>query len=351
MIKDCIKQMVEGQDLPYEKASTLMQEIISGESTDAQIGSALTALRMKGETPQEISAFASVMRKYCNQIHPRVSGRLVDTCGTGGDRLKTFNISTISAFVIAGVGGYVAKHGNRSFTSKCGSADVLENLGVNLLLKPSEVEQLIEDIGIGFIYAPVFHPAMKYAIGPRRELGIRSVFNVLGPLTNPAAAKAQLLGVYSQKLTEPIAQSLKLLGCEEAMVVHGIGGMDEISTIGETAISWLKEGIVKNLVLTPRDFGVESTTHDEIRGSNPDESAEILFKVLNGQEDAPRTEIVLVNGVAGIIVAGKTDEFSHAMEMARQSIDSGAAYSKLKNLVKASGGNLTRLEELETKYA
>jgi anthranilate phosphoribosyltransferase len=350
MIKECIKQLVEGRELSYSDACTVMKEIMSGEATEAQISSVLTALRMKGETPNEISAFASVMREFCNQIHPKVLGRLVDTCGTGGDSLKTFNISTASAFVAAGAGVNVAKHGNRSFTSKCGSADVLENLGVNLSLKPNKVEQIIEQVGIGFIYAPAFHPAMKYAIGPRKQLGIRTVFNILGPLTNPADAKSQLLGVYDQKLTKPLAESLRLLGCEEAMVVHGICGIDEISTIGKTAIAWLKDGEVYDIELSPKDFGVKATTHDMIKGTTPNESAEILFKVLNGLADEPHTDIVLVNGVAGIIVSGKTDDFNYAMDMARDSIESGAAYSKLKRLVKASGGNLSRLTELETKY-
>jgi len=351
VIKKCIKHLVEGRDLQYDDACTVMKEVMSGETTDAQISSMLTALRIKGETPHEISAFASVMREFCNQIQPKVPGRLIDTCGTGGDSLKTFNISTVSAFVVAGAGGYVAKHGNRSFTSKCGSADVLENLGVNLTMKPSKVQQSIEHVGIGFIYAPAFHPAMKYAIGPRRQLGIRTIFNVLGPLTNPAAAKAQLMGVYERKLTEPIAQSLKLLGCEEAMVVHGFGGMDEISTIGKTAVSWLKDGEVKNFEFKPSDFGVKATTYEKIKGSDPNESAEIMFRVLNGYDQSPRTEIVLVNGVAGIVVAGKTEDFSHAMEMAKESIESGAAYGKLRSLVKTSQGNMSRLEELEARYA
>lgn len=350
MIKECIKQIVEGKDLSYDDACNLMKEIMSGNASEAQISSVLTALRMKGETPQEISAFASVMRKFCNQIFPHVPGRLVDTCGTGGDSLKTFNISTASAFVAAGAGVYVAKHGNRSFTSKCGSADVLENMGINLSLKPPEVERLIEQVGIGFIYAPAFHPAMKYAIGPRKQLGIRTVFNILGPLSNPAAAKAQLLGVYDEGLTRPIAESLRLLGCEEAMVVHGVGGMDEISTIGKTVISWLKDGEVNNYKFSPRDFGVKTTTHDEIQGTTPGDSAEILFRVLNGRDGSPRTDIVLVNGVAGIIVAGKTGDLGHAMELAKESIESGAAYGKLKRLVKESGGNMSRLEELESRY-
>jgi len=351
LIKESIKQLVEGHDLSYEDACIVMKEIMSGDATDAQISAILTALRMKGETPSEISAFASIMRKFCNQIHPNVKGRLVDTCGTGGDNLKTFNISTVSAFVAAGAGVNIAKHGNRSFTSKCGSADVLENLGVNLYLEPAEVEKAIEKIGIGFIYAPAFHPAMKYAVEPRRQLGIRTVFNVLGPLTNPASAKAQLLGVFDSKLTNPIAESLRILGCEEAMVVHGVGGMDEISTLGETVISWLKNGQIEDYNLTPRDFGVKETIHDKIKGTNKDESSEIMFNILYGIEDGPRTDIVLVNSIAGIIVSGITDDISHAMQLAKESINSGEAYGKLKKLVKHSNGSPARLEELEAKYA
>jgi anthranilate phosphoribosyltransferase len=351
LIKEYIKKLVSGKDLSFDDASTLMKEVMSGGATEAQISSVLTALRMKGETPLEISAFASVMREFCNQIEPRVSGRLVDTCGTGGDSLKTFNISTVSAFVIAGADVYVAKHGNRSFTSKSGSADVLEHLGLNLTVEPSQVERIIETVGIGFIYAPAFHPAMKYAIEPRRQLGIRTVFNVLGPLTNPASAEAQLLGVYDRRLTEPIAESLRLLGCEEAMVVHGKGGMDEISTINVTMVSWLRDDKVKSYEFTPGDFGVKATVHREIRGTTPDGSAEILFKILNGMERGPRTDIVLVNALAGIIVSGRTDDFSHAMELARESIESGKAYEKLRGLVKGSGGDMSRLEELEIRHA
>ena len=241
MIKENIKKLVNGADLTHEESAASMKEIMSGEATNTQIGAFLTALRMKGETSNEITAFTSVMKQYCNQISPTVKGRLVDTCGTGGDKIKTFNISTTAAFVVAGADVAVAKHGNRSVTSKCGSADVLEMLGLNLSIVPEDVERAIEEVGVGFMFAPAFHPAMKYAIGPRREVGIRTVFNVLGPLTNPADANAQLLGVYDPRLTEPLANSLKSLGSEEAMVVHGLNGLDEISTIGKTRVSWLKE--------------------------------------------------------------------------------------------------------------
>ncbi|KPV64014.1 MAG: Anthranilate phosphoribosyltransferase [Candidatus Bathyarchaeota archaeon BA2] len=352
MIKEGIQKLIGGTDLTYEESREIMKEIMSGEATSAQIAAFLTALRMKGETVNEITAFTEVMKEYCRRIHPRVKGRLVDTCGTGGDKIKTFNISTTAAFVVAGAGVVVAKHGNRSVTSKSGSADVLERLGLNLNLEPEAVEKAIEKVGIGFMFAPAFHPAMKYAIGPRRELGIRTVFNVLGPLTNPAGASAQLLGVYDRTLTEPLAHALKNLGCEEAMVVHGLDGLDEISTIGKTLISWLRENEVTTVETVPKDFGVKLAKPEDIKGTTPEESAEITFKILNGCCDIndSKREIVLVNGVAGIVVGGKAEDFSYGMELARESIDSGAAYKKLKTLVKISNGDLSKLEELELKY-
>ncbi|MCW4034044.1 MAG: anthranilate phosphoribosyltransferase [Candidatus Bathyarchaeota archaeon] len=353
MIKECINKLVNNVDLTYEESTAAMQEIMTGEATNTQIGAFLTALRMQGETSEEITAFTSVMKQCCRQISPKVNGRLVDTCGTGGDKIKTFNISTTSAFVVAGAGVAVAKHGNRSVTSKCGSADVLEMLGLNLNVAPEDVEKAIEQVGVGFMFAPAFHPAMKYAIGPRREVGIRTVFNVLGPLTNPANANGQLLGVYDPKLTEPLAESLNRLGCEEAMVVHGLDGLDEISTIGKTQISHLKNGTVTTKVMSPKDFGVKQTNPENIKGTAPQESAETVFKILFGlyKADDARNEIVQVNGAASVIVAGLADDFGYGLEVAQESIESGSAYKKLKDLVKFSGGNLAKLEQLETKYA
>jgi len=352
VIKEGIQKLIDGTDLTYEESQEIMKEIMSGKATNAQIAAFLTALRMKGETVNEITAFTEVMKEYCRRINPSVNGRLVDTCGTGGDKIKTFNISTTAAFVVAGAGVAVAKHGNRSVTSKSGSADVLERLGLNLNLEPEAVKNAIEKVGIGFMFAPAFHPAMKYAIGPRRELGIRTIFNVLGPLTNPADANAQLLGVYDRKLTEPLAHALKKLGCEEAMVVHGLDGLDEISTIGKTAISWLREGEVTTVETIPKDFGVKLARLEDVKGTTPEKSAEITFKILNGCCDIndSKREIVLVNGVAGIVVGGKAEDFSYGMELARESIDSGAAYKKLKTLIKSSNGNLSKLEELELNY-
>jgi len=352
MIKEGIQKLVTGINLTYDESREIMKEIMSGNATQAQIGAFITALRMKGETIDEISALASVMKEFCQRIHPKVNGRLVDTCGTGGDLIKTFNVSTTAAFVVAGAGVAVAKHGNRSVTSKSGSADVLEKLGLNLNLEPKAVEKTIEEVGIGFMFAPAFHPAMKYAIEPRREIGIRTVFNVLGPLTNPANADAQLLGVYEKAWLEPIAHVLKNLGCEEAMVVHGLDGLDEISTIGGTAIAWLKGGEVSLIEVTPQDFGIRQSRPEDILGTTPEQSAEITYQILNecGDNENPKRDIVLVNAAAGIMVGGKAEDFRHGVELAKESIDSGAAYKKLKALVKASGGNASRLEEMERKY-
>ena len=354
MIRESIQKLVEGTNLTTEESRQTMMEIMCGQATNAQTASFLTALRLKGETVEELTAFAKVMRENCCRIKPNVQGRLVDTCGTGGDRLKTFNISTTAAFVVAGAGVAVAKHGNRSVTSKSGSADVLEKLGVNLNVEPKAVEKIIEQVGVGFMFAPAFHPAMKYAVAPRKEIGIRTVFNVLGPLTNPACANAQLLGVYDSKLTLPLAYTLKSLGCEEAMVVYGVDGLDEISTIGKTDIAWLREGEVAELETIPKDFGVKKAKIDELQGGTPEENAETLFRILNGclfAADEAKKDIVLVNAAAGIIVGGQAEDFTYGIEVARKSLENGAAYQKLKALAKASGGTLERLEELESRNA
>ncbi|MGB9960372.1 MAG: anthranilate phosphoribosyltransferase [Candidatus Bathyarchaeales archaeon] len=353
MIKEAIEKLVDGQDLTYEESRGVMKEIMLGEATQAQIAAFLTALRIKGETIEEISAFAAVMRDFCHKINPKIHGRLVDTCGTGGDKLKTFNVSTTAAFVVAGAEIAIAKHGNRSVTSKSGSADVLEKLGLNLNVKPETVEKAVEQIGIGFMFAPVFHPAMKNAAGPRREIGIRTVFNILGPLANPACADAQLIGVYEAALVDKIARVLKNLGLKEAMVVHGLDGLDEISTIGKTLVAWLKNGEIKTLTVTPKDLGVRKAKPEEIVGTTPEESAEYAFKILNGLLKAgdPKRDMVLVNAAAGIVVGGKADDFRYGLELAQESIESGTAYKKLKALIKTyEGSDLAKLEELETKY-
>lgn len=353
MIKEGIQKLIKNSDLTYQESEEIMEEIMSGEATPAQIGAFLAAHRMKGETIQEISAFASLMREFCDKIHPHIEGRLTDTCGTGAAKIKTFNISTISAFVAAGAEVSVAKHGNRSVTSKCGSADVLEQLGLNLDLNPEGVEKMIEEVGMGFMFAPKFHPAMKYAITPRREMGVRTVFNILGPLTNPAGADAQVLGVYSKEWVEPLGHVLKELGCEEAMVVHGVDGLDEISTIGKTWIAWLRDGEVSLLEKSPEDFGFRTAKPDEIRGASPEKSAHLTYKLLTDQlkgGDA-RRDIVLLNAAASILVGGKAETIHQGVELAEESIETGKAYRKLKMMVKASGGNLSKLEKLEKGHA
>jgi anthranilate phosphoribosyltransferase len=351
VIREGIQKLIEGSNLNCAESSEIMAEVMSGKATNSQTAAFLTALRMKGEAVDELIAFALVMRSNCCTIHPKVQGRLVDTCGTGGDKVKTFNVSTAAAFVIAGAEVAVAKHGNRGVTSKSGSADVLEKLGLNLNLAPKAIEGIIEKVGVGFMFAPAFHPAMKYAAEPRREIGIRTVFNILGPLTNPACANAQLLGVYDQKLTVPMAHTLSKLGCEEAMVVYGLDGIDEISTVGKTVIAHLKQGKVTDAIFAPKDFGVKTAKIADLQTFSSEESAEVIFKILNGNlTDGAKAEIVLVNSAAGIILGGKAQTFMEGVEEAKKSIKSGAAYSKLKNLVKASGGNMKRLEELELKY-
>jgi len=353
MIRECIDKLVRNIDLTYEESREIMKEIMSGAATDAQIGAFITALRMKGETVQEISAFAEVMREFCFRISPRVYGRLVDTCGTGGDKIKTFNVSTVSAFVVSGAGVTVAKHGNRSFTSRCGSADLLEKLGLNLDLEPEKIEKVIEEVGVGFMFAPKFHPAMRFAVGPRREVGIRTVFNILGPLTNPAGVNAQVLGVYSKEWVEPLAYVLKELGCEEAIVVHGLEGLDEISVTGRTLLAWLKNGQVSVREIEPDDFGLKPVEFSGTGETTPEESAEIAFRLLNGSLDAQdsRRNIVLLNAAAGIVVGSLADSLAYGAELAAESIDSGAAYKKLRMMVKAYDGDISVLEELEKKYA
>jgi len=348
MIREGIQKLIEGTDLTYEESGVIMNEVMSGKATNSQTAAFLTALRMKGEAVDEIIAFATIMKSHCRLIQPKVQGRLVDIVGTGGDKIKTFNISTTAAFVIAGAGIPVAKHGNRAVTSKSGSADVLEKLGLNLTLEPQAIEGIIERVGVGFMFAPAFHPAMRYAAEPRREIGIRTVFNILGPLTNPASATAQMIGVYDAKLVEPMAYALQKLGCQEALVAHGLDGLDEISTVGKTLLAHLKDGKVSIREVTPAFFGVKPVAPSDLQCGSAEESAETLFRILTGKVNSTaKADIVIVNAAAGIFVGGKASDFQEAIALAQKSIASGAAYSKLKAMVKASGGNLSKLEELE----
>ena len=336
MIQEAIRKVVEKKDLTEAEAKAAMEQIMAGEATPAQIAAFITALRMKGETVDEISGCAQAMRERAVRISPRVD-RLVDTCGTGGDGAKTFNISTAAAFVVAGGGVAVAKHGNRSVSSMCGSADVLEALGVRIDLEPEAVEACIEEVGIGFLFAPRFHASMRHAAGPRREVGIRTIFNLLGPLTNPASAKFQLLGVYDRSLTEPIARVLHRLGVEEAFVVHGLDRLDEISITGETQISHLSRGEVNTFVLHPRDVGLAPAGPGEIAGGDAQRNAEIVRRVLSG-EGGPRRDIVLLNAGAAFVAAGRARDLEEGVALAARVIDEKKALEKLEALIEFTRG-------------
>ena len=340
MIKEAINKLVIGKDLDETLMVAVMNEIMSGETTPAQIGAFITALRIKGETIEEISGAAKVMREKSTRIATDVAMSegevLVDTCGTGGDSSGTFNVSTTTAFVVAGAGIPVAKHGNRSVSSLCGSADVLEALGVNLELTPEQVGACMQEVGIGFLFAPMLHGAMKYAIGPRREIGIRTIFNVLGPLTNPAGANVQLLGVYSPDLCEKLAQVLGRLGSKRAMVVCGAGNVDELTVTGETEVAELVDGKVRNYVVRPEDFGMQRSRLADLKGGDTaEESAEQLRGLLQGAI-GPRRDMLLLNSGAALYVAGKVPDMKTGVELATEVIDSGAALAKLEALVSFS---------------
>jgi len=334
-MKHAIQQLIEGGHLAEDEAADVMRQIMEGLATDAQIAALVVALRMKGETVEEITGFARVMRQYAVQVPVHTDKVVVDTCGTGGDALKTFNISTAAALVVAADGRLaVAKHGNRAATSKCGSADVLEELGVKLDLPPERLGQCIDAIGIGFLFAPSMHPSFKYAAGPRKEIGIRTIFNMLGPLTNPAGAKVQLIGVYDAALCETLAHVLKNLGSERALLVHGVDGLDELSTLGETAVSELKDGQVMSYTLDPEwDLGLARATVEHLAGgASVAENAEILLHILRGKDRGPHRDIVCLNAAGVLRVAGIEGSLDDGMERAAALIDSGAALSVLEQL-------------------
>jgi len=331
-IKEAIQKTVEGISLSQEEAHLVAGEIMEGRATDAQIAALLMALRLKGETIDEITGFAKTMREKATRI-PCAAENIVDTCGTGGDGSGTFNISTLSAIVAAGAGCPVAKHGNRSVSSQCGSADVLKALGVNLEISPEKAGACIDQNDIGFLFAPLLHKAMKYAIGPRRELGVRTIFNILGPLTNPAGAKRQLMGVFSGDLTEPLANALKNLGSEHVMVVHGEDGLDEMTLNGKTRVSELKEGQVTTYDLNPAALGVKTAAANDLKGGDVEQNAAIAKAVLSGEKSAKR-DTVVINAGAVIYVGGKAPSIEAGMQQAEEAIDSGAAMEKLRMLVK-----------------
>lgn len=335
MIKEAIKKVVSGQHLAEEEAGKVMEQIMEGEASPAQIASLITALSLKGETVNEITGFARVMRKKAAPIvsnHPI----LVDTCGTGGDCSGTFNISTTAAFVVAGAGVPVAKHGNRSVSSSCGSADVLEELGIRVDLDRSALEECLNKVGMAFLFAPLLHHSMRHAAGPRREIGIRTVFNILGPLTNPAGARAQVLGVYSPPLTEVLARVLARLGSKRAFVVYGAGGIDEISLEGSSVLCEIREGSVRKGTLNPKRFGFDYAPNSALKGGTPKENAAITRYVLGG-EKGPRRDVVVLNAALGLVAGGKAGNVAEGVELAAASIDSGSALAKLNELVEFTG--------------
>ena len=345
MIKEAIAKVVRGTDLTEREMGTAMDEIMSGTATPAQIAGFITALRLKGETVDEITGAAKAMRDKATKMNFNnhlisidrdeiniEDETILDTCGTGGDGTNTFNVSTATAFVAAGEGVRVAKHGNRAVSSLCGSSDVLENLGVKLDITTTDVEKCILDVGIGFLYAPLFHGAMKHAIGPRQEIGIRTIFNILGPLTNPAGASVQVLGVYEPQLTEKMAEVLKRLATREAFVVCGEGTFDEISICGPTKVSHLKDGEVKTFEMTPEEYGFKRASPEAIKGGNVKENAKIIRDILNG-EKGPKRDMVVLNASAAFVSAGVADNFSEGVVRAVDSIDSGRAMEKLDRLI------------------
>ena len=330
MLKAVLNQVVGGENLSRQEAQESMQAIMTGQASESQIGGLLTALRIKGETSEEIAGFAETMRNHTVKVECRQSD-LLDTCGTGGDRKGTFNISTTVAFVVAGAGASVAKHGNHGVSSSSGSADVLKALGVRIDLPAQNIASVIEDARIAFLYAPTFHPAMKFAGKPRRELGFRTVFNVLGPLTNPLAAERQLMGVYEQSLTKKLAEVLLRLNTRRAMVVHGLDGLDEISTTAPTQVSEVVDGKILSYLIDPAEYGLPIAALEDISGGTPEQNADIVLGILSGKQGA-RRDLVLLNAAAALVVADKAENIREGMILAAKSIDSGAAQAKLERM-------------------
>jgi anthranilate phosphoribosyltransferase len=333
MIKEAINILISNINLSESEMAECMKEIMGGKATDAQIGAFLTALRIKGETVEEITGAARIMREKATAI--KSPDGVLDTCGTGGDMSHTFNISTTTAIVVSACGVPVAKHGNRSVSSQSGSADVLEALGVKIDLSPDRVEKCLFETGFGFLFAPLFHPAMKYAIGPRKEMGIRTIFNILGPITNPAGARKQILGVFADKLTEPLAMVLGNLGANDAMVVHGEDGLDEITLTDGTKVSRFTGNKVDNFFISPEDFGMKRGKLEDLVGADKNANARITLSILNG-EKGPKRDVVLMNSSAAIVVSGKVKDFQEGVLIAAEAIDSGMAAKKLEEIIRVS---------------
>jgi anthranilate phosphoribosyltransferase len=331
MYKELLTTVMAGQNLSKKESADMLNDILSGNLTDAQIAAFITAMAIKGETYEELAGAATAMRSKAQRLQI-LSSTVVDTCGTGGDGLNTFNISTAAAFVVAGAGITVAKHGNRSVSSKCGSADVLEELGINLDVDPETVEMAVNEIGVGFMFAPKFHGAMKYAMPARREVGIRSIFNMLGPLTNPAAASCQLLGVYKPQLTEMFARALNELGCRRAFVVHGHDGLDEISVCDNTRVSELDNGFIKTYDIMPERYFGSAADPDSIAGGDVSENARIISDVYAGKK-GPCRDVVAINAAAAIVAAGAARDLVEGLKIAGNVLDEGKAAAKLAELV------------------
>jgi len=334
MIKEAISKIVKNQDLTESEMIEVMNEIMTGAASPGQIGAFITALRIKGETVDEITGAAKVMRDKATKIEVK-GKKVVDTCGTGGDEAMTFNISTAAAFVAAGAGLTVAKHGNKSVSSRSGSADVLKALGVNIEAEVAKVEKCLAKIGLGFLFAPMLHGAMKYAAPVRREIGIRTIFNILGPLTNPAGARCQVVGVYDDSLTDILGKVLANLGAEHAFVVRGEDGLDEITLTTETKVTELKDGKLRTYHIKPEDFGFKRCKPEDLRGGGPEQNAEIILSILKGKK-GPQYDVVLLNAAAAIVAGGMAKSLEEGISTARGSIDSGAALERLNKLVEMS---------------
>jgi len=330
MIKEAIASLVSGRSLTAEEAASVMAEIMEGKATPAQLGAFVTALRIKGETADEITGLARVM--LAKAVRVTIAEPVLDVVGTGGDNSNTFNISTAAAFVAAGAGLKVAKHGNRAMSSRCGSADVLEALGVRIDLNAEQVQRCLQEVGTGFMFAPIFHPAMKYASAPRREIGIRTIFNILGPLTNPAGAKAELLGVADESLVEKLTLVLQSLGCYHAVVVHGEDGLDEITITGKTQVCELKDGHIKRYSISPEDLGLSRASVDSLRGGTIDENATLLRGILAGAS-GPQRDVVLMNAAAALLAGDRVETLQHGLALAREVIDGSHALAKLDQLI------------------
>ena len=337
MFKENLSKIVKREDLNEEQMSQMITEIFSGNITDAQIAAMMAALATKGETFEELAGAARAMRRKALRIQTSTS-TVVDTCGTGGDGAHTFNISTTTSFVVAACDVTVAKHGNRSVSSQCGSADLLEALGVKLDTAPEIVEEAVQEIGIGFLFAPLYHGAMRFAAKARKEVGLRSIFNMLGPLTNPAGANCQLLGVYAPELTEMFAHALQLLGAKRAFVVHGHDGLDEISVCAPTRVSELKDGFIRTYDISPEQYFGEQAEPADLLGGNPEENAQITRNILNG-EKGPKRNVVLINAAAALVAAGQAEDLKQGIRMAETAIDDGTAAKKMEALIKYSQEN------------